>query len=423
MVLALTRIKNMSKKTFTIIAILLIIIFGVTFWYFFFRTQSSSNASETESSSQNLFPYGVNNPSNGQTQSVQNSTSTTVINESGSTTVPSLIHITTTPVAGAIFLPESKNASSTIVRYIDRGTGHVYDYNFQTGITSEVANTTMPEIYEGLFSSDGSRAIFRSLDSTGAIQTVSAAIVSTTTPATPSVLSDIRFLPKNITSISVNGSRLFFIEDMGIDGSVGYISNLDGTKSQEIWSSPLEQMRSSWNDPQDIFIYSNPSASAPGYALELNSKTGGSAPIINGVTGLATAENGTGAFVFASASNNGSIQSFILDVKNNIETPLTIKSLADKCIWSTLSPTNAFCAVPEFINSNDMPDDWYQGTVALGADDIWKIDAATGKSTVLNFLSSQDSALDPENLFLDEHEQWLGFMDKGDLSLWALRLQ
>ncbi|HUD04043.1 MAG TPA: hypothetical protein VMR73_00940, partial [Candidatus Paceibacterota bacterium] len=204
----------MKQKTFIFILLAVVLVAVFAGWYFFFRISSSSTSGNpTTTINQNLFPYGSVNPNTGSTTTTTNQTGSTTINETPGQ-LPQLIQITNTPVSGAIFLPETKNASSTVVRYIDRATGHIYDFSIETETKTEVANTTIPKVYQGYFSPNGSRAILQSLDDNNDIQTVSANIPTNATStffasSTNLNLTDVRFLPKNITSLSIGNKSLF----------------------------------------------------------------------------------------------------------------------------------------------------------------------------------------------------------------------
>jgi len=64
------------------------------------------------------------------------------------TVIPILRKISEEPIGGYI---ASTTASSTIVRYIDRGTGHIYEARDDTNIIEKLSNTTIPRVYWGRF--------------------------------------------------------------------------------------------------------------------------------------------------------------------------------------------------------------------------------------------------------------------------------
>lgn len=406
----------MSRKNFTWIAIIVLIILGLAAWWFLSHENSTAPATQPVQTNQNLFPYGQNATSSQNNSSTTNQS--TVFINTPSTNLPTLIHITTTPVSGDIFLPESATSSTTTLRYIDRATGHIYDYSFSAGTSTEITNTTVPVVYQGFFSPTGSRVYLETLDTNSQINTVSAPIPSATT-SVPVGLGTFSILPKNIIALTTNSSSLFYLVPT-LNGSAGYISALDGTKPSLIFNSGLSELTANWSNA-GIGLQTKASASADGYFFNLNPKTGVFIPIIDSTLGLTTLENPSGTFIFGSATANGSLSSFIYNEKQNSSQKITLNTLADKCIWSTTNTNAIYCAIPTSI-SGTLPDDWYQGNIFLAGDNIWKISADTGITNVVDFLSATNPNIDAENLTLDKNEKWLAFMDKEDLTLWALRV-
>ena len=80
-----------------------------------------------------------------------------------------------------------------------------------------------------------------------------------------------------------------------------------------------------------------------------------------------------------------------------------------------------YCAVPTGV-AGTLPDDWYQGNIFLPNDNIWTVNADTGVTNIVNFLSETNPNIDVENIVLDKGEKWMAFMDREDLTLWALRI-
>ncbi len=408
----------MSRRTIYILIIALIII-GLGAWWFLSRENSAPATSQPTSTGQNLFPYGQNATSTSGNTSTNGNQGTVFLNNNGSsTTPPALIHITTTPVSGYVFLPESASSSSATIRYVDRATGRVYDYSFDTNVTTEVTNTTVPQVYQAYFSNTGTRVFLQTLDVSGDIETMSAAVNATTTG--PVALGDVRFLPKNIISLSPNDLSLFYLIST-TNGSMGYISAIDGTKPSEVFGSALGELISRWQST-NVTLQTKASASADGYFFGLNAKTGGLTTIVHNVAGLTALENNSGTFVFGSASENGTLESFIYNEKeNSMKTISSLGTLADKCVWSAENPDTVFCAVPTTV-AGTLPDDWYQGNIFLPSDNVWTINADTGVANVVDFLSERNQNIDVENPVLSGNEKWFSFMDKEDLTLWALRI-
>jgi len=409
----------MSRKTYTFIIILVLIIIGFGAWWFFSRENSvQTGSTSSPQANQNLFPYGQNTVTTPVSVASSSNQGTVVVGGNSSASAATLVHITTAPVSGYIFLSEGKNSSTSTIRYIDRATGHIYDYYFDTGVTTGVTNTTVTKVYQGSFAASGSRVYLQTIDENNQIETLSASLPPTATTS-PVALAAVSLLPKNIISFATNGASLFYIVPSA-NGSVGYKGNLDGSKSSQVMSSGLSELVAKWQSPT-ITLATKPNAGVGGYLFDLNTKTGNLSSVLRNITALTTLENPAGSFVFGSNLNNGTTESFIYNEKTGAARVVSVTTLADKCVWSNMSENIIYCAVPASISGN-LPDDWYQGNVFLSGNNIWKIAADTGVTNIVDFLSNRNQNIDATNLVLDKNENWVAFMNKEDLTLWALRV-
>ncbi len=71
---------------------------------------------------------------------------------------PKVREIWPTPIGGFV---ASTTASSTFVRFVDRGTGYIYDMNMASATPANISNTTVPLVYESYWNSNGMSGIFR----------------------------------------------------------------------------------------------------------------------------------------------------------------------------------------------------------------------------------------------------------------------
>src|SRR5580700_11419889 len=122
----------MTKKTFTITLIVIIILALGAFavWYFFFQPQAAAPA-------QNNSPFG---PGSGNAQSLPSQSSQTVEENANSdvSVTSALTELSSVPVAGATSFTSA--AGTTTVRYIERGTGHVFDVDMSSGAKTETTD-------------------------------------------------------------------------------------------------------------------------------------------------------------------------------------------------------------------------------------------------------------------------------------------
>src|ERR1035437_4467512 len=159
----------MSKKiSYTIIIILILAILGGFAYFFFYANKPApkGNTNGRTVSVQNPFvPFSgseVNN-NQGSNSSEVNGTST-ITNNGQIYQYPKVREIWPTPVGGFM---ASTTASSTFVRFVERGTGYIYDMNMASATPANISNTTVPLVYESYWNSNGMSGIFQYIEEGG----------------------------------------------------------------------------------------------------------------------------------------------------------------------------------------------------------------------------------------------------------------
>jgi hypothetical protein len=445
----------MSRKlSYTIIIILILAILG-GFAYFFFYLNKPAPTGSTISGQNPFTPFGGGgvNGNGGSSANGVNGTSTSTIANNGQVyQFPKVREIWPTPIGGFI---ASTTASSTFVRFVDRGTGYIYDMNMASATPANISNTTVPLVYESYWNSNGMSGIFRyikegsdditnfyvQLRSTATATTPASLVPSyagqgtstatTSIPVQPAQLLgqtpfELRgtYFPGNIISVAVSpkGNQLFTIENVSGNG-VGFISNFDGSGSKQIFSTPLTQVNAFWPTASTLMMSTRASANSFGYLYSIKAKTGGMSEVLGGLSGLSVLPNPTAQLIlYSDLSSSGNLVASLYNIKTASSQDLPFVTLADKCVWSKLNPVNLFCAVPTSAPSGTYPDDWYRGTAST-IDQIIEVDTDTGNIHGVSNLSQEaKTSIDAEWLALDPSERFLYFVNKKDLSLWSVDL-
>jgi hypothetical protein len=444
----------MSKTTFTLIIIIVIAaLVGGGYWFYLKNTGTNVNldtnpvANNNSTGTGNIFsPLAGNNvaqttgtgtrPSNTTNSSTTPNTSITV------SSVPTLRELSSTPVGG---MSASTTGTTTIVRWIDRGTGYVYQASSNSLAITELSNTTVPMIYQSFWNRNLNAFIFQSVDDTTNEVTNFYTVLSTTATISTSASSTLSTntpyqlrgepLPSNITEIALNPEHtsVFTLalsgnsaenDNLATDNSgIGYISQFDGSKKTEIFSTPLTQVNVEWPADNIIALTTKGFSATPGFLYFVNPKTGTFTNILANVNGLDTLTNHDASQVLYSASGgtNG-LTTSVYDVKAGTTQTLAFNTLPEKCLWSSINKDDLICAVPSRVPSASYPEAWYQGTVAF-SDSIWEINITTGEVHELADLAKlSGKQIDAENLTLDPKENFLYFINKRDLTLWSLSL-
>ncbi len=419
------------KKTIYIIITLIIIalIGGGVYWFFFMQSGIPNTNEEEPSSGLSIFnPFKRNTVVPTPTPNIQQSTSTdkTVVDDFVPTKIPALRQLSSVPVGG---MAASTTASSTLVRFIDRGVGHISEAEDISTTIEKISNTTLPKVYDSFWNKNLTALVLRYLkeDSETVVNFYAelrpvATSTATTTSTTPYELKG-KYISADIREIAVSPlkDKIFTWNVEGGKG-VGYISTFDEKTKSKIIENPLTEVLVEWPETSKVFVTTKASAYATGYVYSIDTKTGIFKKVFGGPHGLSTKVSKDLSKILYSQGTQDSILLSMLNLKDNKSQNLLIRTLADKCVWSSYHKEDIYCAVPTEIPRGIYPDDWYKGTVSF-VDEIWHIDSTTGEVHLLaKLLSVGDALIDATNLTLDEKDNYLYFINKRDLSLWSLDL-
>lgn len=391
-----------------------IIVVGLAVWFFFFFKISPTPTTQTNS---NGSPFGV---APGDVTSSGNSTGTGANTFGTSTTgqLPTLFKVSSDPVAGAMVILQNKQE---FIRYVDRATGHIFDVDPFTLSKVQITNNTLPKIYQTVWKSGGSQVIFRSLPNDG--DTITNTSLTLTAPKSTSTGTtyDVSTtqLQGNVSALETNGKQIAYV--LTDTGSVG-ISGFAGEKPQTVFSSAFNEWQLAWS-AANLELTTNASASTDGFSYTLNTTSGSLMKVLGPLRALTTLMSPLGGqILYSNLDENGTTVFGVLNTKTGISSAILPATFPEKCVWSLKNKNIVFCAAPSTTIDANEPDSWYQGSVHF-SDQIWQFDTAGGNTNLLaepkrNF----GIDIDLINPTLSPNEDYLIFMNKTDLSLWALKL-
>lgn len=415
----------MLRKTFITIIIALILILaggGVYYWYFFVKAPASDSTEQTGSTG--FSPFNRNNVTPQKTVSqlpvTQESTTTPVQNLPFK--LPKLRQLSETPVAG---MSASSTATSSVVRFIERGTGHIYEANDFSNTINKISNTTLPKIYESYWNKNLTAMVVRYLKDESDIITnfyTELRKTGTSTSETPYEIKG-KYLSPDINEVAVspNGDKIFTWNIENGNG-VGYISAFDEKGKIKLIDTPITQVSIDWPETNTLLLTTKASSVASGYEYTIDSRVGTMKKVLGPIRGLSGKMSRDLSKIFYSSGGTNSIKTNLFVMKDSSTQEIIFKTLADKCVWSNLRKNEVYCAVPTEIPDAVYPDDWYRGNVSF-VDQIWHLDTITGEVHLLaNLLTLSNSLIDAVQLTLDPKEDMLYFINKRDLTLWSLDL-
>lgn len=404
----------MSKRN-AIIIIVLTIVLGTSALYFLLGGKATNIVAPIFDGS----PFGTPPGDTAGTPSTDGETQ----NEGGvdelGRPLPSFLKLSDTPVSG--FVSILKNGL-THVRFVDRATGHVFDVNPSTLQKTKIINTTLPRVYEAVFKLDGSGFLAKTLDEdeerilstaislTPPQSTSTDAIFTAQATAIRGVLGEVSTLP--------NGNLLYVDDESG----AVVTSTFAGGSLRTLFSLPYSSWRFYPYSNMNALIVSKASRASFGYAYTLNISNGRLTKVLGPLRGLSAVPNNTGNLLAYSHTGGPGLLA-VKNVTTGTETNIIPNTLAEKCVWSKRNESILYCAVPSEGLGANFPDGWYEGSVSY-ADRIWRFNTNTDTAEIL---------LDPEKNFeqkvdvlspaLSPDEDFLVFINKSDLSLWALKLE
>jgi hypothetical protein len=403
----------MPRKTLLIVILIAFLIGVVTFAVYFLYIAPRPEGEEALNVF-DFFPFGDRNPP----PVIDTApTATTTIPAATSTrpvVLPVLRRLSTEPQAGAV---ATTTSGELFVRYIARRTGHAYEAAATSTVNRRISNTTIPKVYEALWTKQADRVVLRYLkDATDETVTFFGTLVAKGDGEIEGT-----FLPSNIPELvmSPDGTRLFYLLS-DADGASGTILSFKDMKQTRAFSSPLSEWLVSWPATSTVALSSKPSAAIGGRGELLDVKSGSAVSILRGVRGLAMLPSPDGKYVLYSETVERKPALKLFRLKDGAVFDLSLESFPEKCTWSARKPV-IYCAAGS-LPLGEYPDSWYQGTVTF-TDDLWKISAETGETELLYPLSQAAGfSFDAIKLFLTPAEDYLVFTNKNDSMLWSLDL-
>jgi hypothetical protein len=405
----------MSKKFFIIIISVVLVLFLVSLIGYYLILQNNGDTSSGGGGVfRNFFPFGGSSVT--ETPITEEPPAEQPPQQSENDYTKKLRKVSAEQVAGAGLLDFK---AGTVVRHIEKATGHIFETELFSTNQNRISNTTIPLVYDAVWGNKNNSLVARYLkDDSQTIDTYGL-LLKNVSSSTESVVTAIKF-GENLSQISVFGNSVFSLEQK-LDASVGYISNFDGTKKVQLWNSPIKELLSQYVNAKTIALTTKPEENTPGFMFFVDTGNGQVTKILGNILGLSTLVNDLATEVLF-LDQSSSLQMSVYNIKNKTYSLATPTSFPEKCVWSKKDRNFIYCAVPEeFINQNSLTS-WYKGFISF-SDNIWKYDIKNKTSSVVGSLFNESGEeIDVIKPMLSENEQYFVFINKKDNSLWSLDL-
>lgn len=427
----------MKLKYFIILILILLVGAGVAYWYFIFGPNTAVNLTNMDrgtiinrfnpfSRSTDVSDPVTNSKPTTNTDNRVDNIDTKPIEEVG---IPSLRLLSNTPVGG---YSASTTASTTIIRWIDRGRGNIYETNSETTDISTISNTIVPKILKSVWNRDLTSFVATIQNENDTLSSVYAELrrrpfSTTTTESSTFAQYELkgRNIPQNLVGFATSPKKdrfLMLVNDSGT--SYGYISTFDGSKLTKVFETPMTSITVEWPEENTIAVTNKANASQNGYLYFVNVKTGDWKKILGPERGLVTKVNSGAKFVLYSTVDyeGKGIKTKLLDVTKNTHIDAPFRTIVNKCVWGNFYMDIVYCGIPPRFEDATYPDDWYIGKTSF-VDKVWQLNAKTNEiKLVSDIISESKKIIDAIDLTLDNKDNYLLFTNKNDLSLWAIDL-
>lgn len=393
----------MNRPLFLGIAAVLVIIL-VAVWGYIFLAAPETNQNQTQSFGELQFADTdtVVLP----TQSAESVTSVTT----QTTNNASVRQITTTPVAGFTEPYTASSSSTTVLRYVEAGTGHIYDVDLETGNEVRVSGTTIPLTQHAAITPDGATVLFSATPEGSQTQTIG-------TVTTDNTLSNTAFPERaeNIYTTS-NGDIVYTTTDTNSTLARAYDPQTNSTRT--LFTIPFREATVQWGSDSDgpHLVHPHAAATLPGMVYSYTNGVGTRVP----VDGFGLSAVGGDTIIYSTVTGN-SYTSTGYTADRTLPLPITV--IPEKCVFSPTLTSTAICGATLQDYRNTLPDSWYRGETVM-SDGLWQVRPGSGSASLLsNIQNETGQTVDIINPQFNYDGTRLYFQNKIDQTVWVYDVQ
>lgn len=244
---------------------------------------------------------------------------------------------------------------ASVVRFIEQGTGHLYEIDPNSGNEVRLSNTSIPVVTTATFGPTGTTMVLTS-ERVDGVRNYLATYADDR-------LTTIDLPPDGNNFFFTSSSSLLYTRDTGQE-TVGYQYDLTTNTQAEVFRTPLRQITVAATEETYLV------APAPATALE---------GIVVDVSGSESTILGTSAFGLTVAANEtwlsrsfvtaGELRSTITDRASGAVYQSPVVVVPEKCAFTA---SVVYCAAPIDAMGPSYIEDWYQGTLR-SQDALWVI--------------------------------------------------
>lgn len=317
-----------------------------------------------------------------------------------------LNQLTTRPVAGYTAV---NTASSSAVVYAEKGTGHIYSIDLNSGTETRLSGTTLSRVVEAVFDRAGTNVVL--VTEEGYQQ--QAYLLELTASSTELVE-----LPEQTSDHAFENGSLFYtrIEN---GSTVGYLFNLSTASANQIFVTPLIDI-SVIRQNNTTYLFNKPAQRLRGALYRLNAE--GDYELLSGPAyGLTATSDLPGDWLISRIDTESqTYRTYHVNVNSGKETELALVTIPEKCTQTSNSVT--WCTLPFLPEASPTYlNDWYQGTYASN-DNIWQINSNNGEA-VLSLVIEETAGFEIDATNVSASAEKLFFTNRHNDTLWSYDIQ
>lgn len=429
----------MKKIIYTLLIILLLALLGFGIFYFFgngkskvadfFGDNTFGTFFDIQNQSQNDFPVTETNNTLPDTTLISDEYAPPVLRQISFEPISGYTFYATTSSSTEELLNEEglsyiKNilATSTVIRFQERATGHIYDVFEFIANPQKVSNITIQKIYTALFSTNKDSFVYKTLSfNNEQIETTFAKLVFSTS-------TEVQLTQNQISStvddfiFNPDANKLIFSVKQNNSSTI-YTSEIDRTKEKLVTTLPFNEFLIDSINKDEVLITTKASREIPGYSYTLNLTTGSLNKILGNIPGLLVKVSPNKKHYLYSQSEYSRPSVRLYNTEKKSTDLITVDTIpSEKCVFSQADEDVAYCFGSLIYKTGSYPDDWYKGKITNN-EALYKINLEDNFVQIVYSFEEENISFDAINLKLSPQDNFIVFENKNDYTLWSIDLE
>ncbi len=322
-----------------------------------------------------------------------------------------LSELTDRKVAGAVIVVSTTSAG--FVRYMEKGTGNIFEIALDSGVETRISNQTIPYVVEAIWARTGDQVVF-STEIAGTRGKTYFGTLTVNDAGETIFDAEVSSDMMDNSAFSNDGDFLFYSERDTAGGTTGFVRAKKTGIATPLFSLPFSESVVLWDTgtaSSTHYAFSKPALGYQGYLYEIDMD--GTLTKID--SGLALSALRHDNYLIVNKNSGKGPYSLLINTDGGPSRFLSIETLTEKCDGNG---DIFWCGASASAQVTTFPIDWYQGAISY-ADQLWRVDARTGDARMVTDPEPiSREQLDVENPQVADGGTSVIFRNKRNDSLW-----